>query len=681
MAFEGGADDNNFEVREQLNPDSVDQSVAPALQDMRVPEPLRDLPYWLMYRLEQFSGEPKPRKIPYWADGTRRHGTQGGAGDRARLTTFSEARDAAVRGGFTGVGFAPLSDCEYAFLDFDKCVDAEGRLPEDVEAIVARTYAEYSPSGTGVRAVLKGDLGDHKSYPTADQYGFETFSSTGFVTFTGNILPACELLGYEDHIAEVDENTKDLCQRRFGSSSGAPLDPDDFMAGFEPRLGLSISKMEALLAVLDPSMGREPWLRVGMALHHETEGGDDGFELWDEWSSGGDTYPGSEGLRYQWESFKSKPGRRLVTMASVIKMAKEAGYKEPKAVNSAKRAGSFQFVPVGELHYRAPEFLVEGLIETDTLGLIFGDPGSAKSFLALDLALCVATGTRFHDREVKQGPVFYVAGEGHNGLTRRFAAWSKHKGVSIEGAPLFVSNRPAQFLDETSAGEVVAAVHDLAAQHGIPALIVIDTLARNFGPGDENSTAEMSQFVAVIDDLRAEFPGATVEIIHHTGHASKERARGAMALKAALDSEFKVEKTEMIVRLTNTKMKDAEPPAPIAFMLDSLELGDGASSAVLIETEVSKRQRPPSKSQVLAIDAFVAAALSSSTFAGVRRDAWQTAFLARKEGGDDKAAKRAFRRARKELLDRGLISEAGEMYHAECQNIISAIEHGRTERT
>lgn len=277
--------------------------------------------------------------------------------------------------------------------------------------------------------------------------------------------------------------------------------------------------------------------------------------------------------------------------------------------------------------------------------------------------------------------MFYVAGEGHNGLTRRFAAWSKHKGVSIEGAPLFVSNRPAQFLDETSAGEVVAAVHGLAGQHGTPALIVIDTLARNFGPGDENSTAEMSHFVAVIDQLRAEFPGATVEIIHHTGHASKERARGAMALKAALDSEFKVEKTEMIVRLTNTKMKDAEPPTPIAFMLDSVDLGDGASSAVLVETEVSKRQRPLSKSLALAIDAFVAAALGNSTVAGVHRDAWQAAFLARKAGGNDENVKRAFRKARGDLLERGVISAAGEMYRAECPDIILAIEQGRTGRT
>ena len=46
-----------------------------SLATMRVPEPLRALPGWLIWRYEQFAGEAKPRKIPYWADGTRRHGT------------------------------------------------------------------------------------------------------------------------------------------------------------------------------------------------------------------------------------------------------------------------------------------------------------------------------------------------------------------------------------------------------------------------------------------------------------------------------------------------------------------------------------------------------------------------------------------------------------------------------
>ena len=298
------------------------------LDDIQVPQALHEVPGWLLWRFEPFIGEAKPRKVPYWADGTRRHGDQGAPMDRARLTTFVAAREAAVRKGYDGVGFAPLADFGYTFLDFDNCVDVAGNMPAEIGSIVSRTYAEYSPSGKGIRAALKGDLGNHKTYATMDDYGFETFSSSGFVTFTGNILPVCDVLGHHDTIAEVDDATRALCERRFGARSRVAFDPDDFMAGREPRLGLTVEKMQALLAVLDPSMGREPWLRIGMALHHECDGDDTGFELWNDWSSDGDTYPGDEGLRHQWESFRPKPGKKLVTMRSVIKMAKASGYRD-----------------------------------------------------------------------------------------------------------------------------------------------------------------------------------------------------------------------------------------------------------------------------------------------------------------------------------------------------------------
>ena len=298
------------------------------LDDIQVPQALHEVPGWLLWRFEPFIGEAKPRKVPYWADGTRRHGDQGAPMDRARLTTFVAAREAAVRKGYDGVGFAPLADFGYTFLDFDNCVDVAGNMPAEIGSIVSRTYAEFSPSGKGIRAALKGDLGNHKTYATMDDYGFETFSSSGFVTFTGNILPVCDVLGHHDTIAEVDDATRALCERRFGARSRVAFDPDDFMAGREPRLGLTVEKMQALLAVLDPSMGREPWLRIGMALHHECDGDDTGFELWNDWSSDGDTYPGDEGLRHQWESFRPKPGKKLVTMRSVIKMAKASGYRD-----------------------------------------------------------------------------------------------------------------------------------------------------------------------------------------------------------------------------------------------------------------------------------------------------------------------------------------------------------------
>jgi hypothetical protein len=73
-----------------------------------------------------------------------------------------------------------------------------------------------------------------------------------------------------------------------------------------------------------------------------------------------------------------------------------------------RTAPAFTFTAVGDLEARPSEFLIDGLIETDTLGVVFGDPGCGKSFIAADIALSVATGDPFHGRPTKQGAVFFI---------------------------------------------------------------------------------------------------------------------------------------------------------------------------------------------------------------------------------------------------------------------------------
>ncbi len=596
MSFEGNDGGGQFEGVVVLRPHR-DQSNAPHLQDVRVPEPLRELPAWLVWRFEQFTGEEKPRKIPYWADGTRRHGQQGSPSDRARLTTFAEARDAAVRNGFDGVGFAPLPGCGYVFLDFDKCVDAKGHLPEDVEAIVGRTYAEYSPSGTGVRAVLKGDLGNHKSQATTGQYGFETFSSSGFVTFTGNILPGCEMLGYEDRIADLDDATRNLAERRFGSTAST-FDPDDFMAGREPRLGLSVEEMQTYLSYLDPGMGRDPWLRVGMALHHETEGDDTGFELWDEWSQGGHNYPSTEALRAQWGSFKPAPGKRQVTMASVIKMAKDAGYgKEPtheqvlaKADEVAQRLerGRFSVLSYGEVLARKPlEWLIKGVLPKSDLAVIFGPSGSGKSFVALDVAIAIARGVSWRGRRVRQGKVVIVAAEGGSGVQLRLKAYQRHNGLSPEdldeiGIVLAAPN----FLDNEDIGEVIGEIR----KFGEVSTVIIDTFAQVTPGANENTSEDMGRALANLKLLNRVL-GATAVIVHHAGKDVSRGSRGWSGIKAAADVQLEVVRQQEGPRCVKVeKMKDGEDGGEFWFDLKVVDLGidadgDPLSSCVVIETE------------------------------------------------------------------------------------------------
>lgn len=325
----------------------------------------------------------------------------------------------------------------------------------------------------------------------------------------------------------------------------------------------------------------------------------------------------------------------------------------------------FPLVRVGDMELKEPEYLVKGLIETDSLALVFGPPGSGKSFLALAVAASVATGTDFFGRKTLQGPVIYLAGEGHNGWVRRSVAWEKASGVSLKRAPLFISEAATGLSEGDTAKAVQASVDDVAAEVGPPRLIVIDTLARFFGDADENATKDMNRFVACLDSLRGRYPDCTILIVHHSGQGATQRARGANALKAALDAEYRIGLVGKTMTVTATKMKDADLPDPFSLSLRSIEVGIDATgkpftSAALYwsgQASISKEGVSPTATVGLEClhDLIEAEDESSDTSVGLSVDAWRQAFYAKYADKDQNTKTTYFNRARKGLIDAGLV--------------------------
>jgi len=265
----------------------------------------------------------------------------------------------------------------------------------------------------------------------------------------------------------------------------------------------------------------------------------------------------------------SSPPRPLEIEGAAVVLSDSAGEKSSSHATVAGAPSPprrLQLTRADTIEMRPPEWLLRGMLERDTFALIFGDPGSGKSFLAIDWACRVATGTPWRGQDVQAGPVVYVAGEGQRGLGRRTRAWQEHNGVSLTDTPLYVA--PAVAIPEpTELTKLMAAIE---GQPEPPALIVLDTLARCFGGGDENSTQDMSRFVSACDVVRRRY-GCTMLVVHHTGHADKNRARGAIALKAALDAEYRLANNGNLL-LSATKMKDAETPPPLAMELVTVDL-------------------------------------------------------------------------------------------------------------
>ena len=185
------------------------------------------------------------------------------------------------------------------------------------------------------------------------------------------------------------------------------------------------------------------------------------------------------------------------------------------------------------------QFLVDDLLPEGSLSMLFGDPGCGKSFIAIDIAMCVATGTSFHGKPVNKGAVIYIAGEGYRGLTQRAWAWAAENEIPVEAAEIYISRTSVDIPVDDAREKLTSEIHSLLGEDGKPSLIVLDTVARNFGGADENSTKDMGAFITAVDAINAEFNCATL-LVHHTGHADKTRARGAIALKGALDTEYRL---------------------------------------------------------------------------------------------------------------------------------------------
>jgi len=120
---------------------------------------------------------------------------------------------------------------------------------------------------------------------------------------------------------------------------------------------------------------------------------------------------------------------------------------------------------------------------------------------------------------------------------------------------------------------VIAAAEAVDSRTGIAVqLIVIDTLARCIGSGDENSAQYMSQFLAACDRIRLS-TGATVLIVHHVGKSAQAGARGSSALLGAVDTAIEVEKLYYGRVARVVKQKDGQDGIEIGFDLEEVEIG------------------------------------------------------------------------------------------------------------
>ena len=286
-----------------------------------------------------------------------------------------------------------------------------------------------------------------------------------------------------------------------------------------------------------------------------------------------------------------KPSLRISDIVSALTQNLSA-YGQEKIRNG------FRFIRIDSVDLKIPVHLIKGFLEKDSFSCLYSDSGAGKSFLAIETAACVATGTPFYGLPVKQGPVIYLAGEGQGGLSRRFKAWSIARGVSLKDALLYMHIGNFNLIHPELMVPVVNALEKLINELGRPpALVILDTWSRTLG-GDDSAPSDAAAGVAALDSLRSRFENYAVLVVHHEGHI-KGRSRGWSGLRAAVDMEYRAERgSDGILRLECTKAKDSAPMEPMSFQFVEVELplrhdsGEPVTSAVLNQVEWTPAPQP-----------------------------------------------------------------------------------------
>lgn len=670
-------------------------------QPWGLPPDLQSIPYllrsqrrWVVWKAVPKQGQPdKFDKVPRQAA----NGAGASTNTSKHWCGFKQAAQAYLdsNGELSGVGYvlsdAPGLEHHNVFaIDIDHCDADDPRL---AEALQLGTYVERSPSARGYRVFGKGMLPGPAYSNHEDGIEFYDHTSPRYVTVTGRPVAGCIA-----DIHTVAAGRLNAFYERHQTRSRAattvdasrpPVLPAEWLA--EPPL--IPTRLQAFWNTGDPA----PFVSGSEATQalfvHLASAGLDAQEVFSRGVHHVHTYDrylrarqgdAERALQLLWDDVQRAAAHAEESPAAVATDPSAFPELAPESQELASKPRQRLFVRAADLTDPAPPvWVVKGWLERGSLAVLFGDPSAGKSFVAIDIALAVARGVDWNGRKVKQGGVVYIAGEGYKGIARRLQASAIHHDFELGDVPLIVSRLSVAMSDREAVRKVIDELAVMYTEDQWRSmLIVIDTLRRNFGIGDENNAEDMGRFIDACA-LLAQVTGATILVVHHTGHGERGRERGSSVITSDFDARFQLEAADGVLTLTPKKLKDALLPAPMTARLETVSLGyqdedgDDITSAVPVWSEAPEARSRGSRVDAKATlrrSAKVAlqtlselmttqylAAPEDCRLLGATRvvsvSAWRDAALARGiDRTDDRAsARRTWNRCKSDLIASGYV--------------------------
>lgn len=253
--------------------------------------------------------------------------------------------------------------------------------------------------------------------------------------------------------------------------------------------------------------------------------------------------------------------------------------------------------------FTPPDELVEGVLTAGDGSVLYGDSNSGKTFFVIDMAAAVARGARWMGRNTEPGLVVYLAAESPASVRGRLQAYQRHHGVRVPNFAIVQS--PIDLFDGDADTEaVIAVVRQLERQRGQKVrLIVGDTLARLSAGANENAGQDMGLVVRRFDRIRTAC-NAHFLLIHHSGKAAANGARGWSGIRAAVDTEIEVTDSPAGRCAEITKQRDLSTKGErIGFRLEPVTLGltkwgAAATSCVVVPADAPDKPQGKRVSEV-----------------------------------------------------------------------------------
>jgi hypothetical protein len=319
-------------------------------------------------------------------------------------------------------------------------------------------------------------------------------------------------------------------------------------------------------------------------------------------------------------------------------------------------------------------WLIQDLIPVKAFAALYGKPGTYKSFVALYLSASTALGLVVFNKSTVAGDVVYIAGEGGAGLKKRLDALRKRHSMPEIPNLYFLKS---QLNLRSTTEDLTGLIKSIKDNNISPKLIVIDTLARAFAGGNENTSEDMGAFIAIIGLLQ-QATGAAVLIVHHSGKDEARGQRGHSSLLGAVDAELELtklsdeESDERVGQIQITKQKDGEDGFKLLFRMETVALSaidsDNSSLALvpIEETDFTKKKkkRVLNDNDRTVLDALKRALDESGEVVGlpqippqtrvVNVAAWRHNYYASSPNSDD-TKKKTFSRAIDRLVSQGTV--------------------------